>query len=83
MVPDKLRRYMYGLMKQASVTKVTRYEAMRHAAGSRMARAGAPGHLIAAWLGHTDTSFTYKTYVHTRAEGLAEARDALSRKRSA
>lgn len=82
-LPDRLRRYMYGLMQQASVTKVTPYEAMRHAAGSRMARAGVPGHLIAAWLGHTDASFTYKTYVHARAEDLAEARDALSRKRSA
>jgi integrase len=74
---------MYSMMKQAGVTQVTPYEAMRHAAGSRMARAGVPGHLIAAWLGHTDASFTYKNYVHARAEDLAEARDALSRARSA
>jgi integrase len=82
-LPDKVRRYMYGLMRQAGVTRVTPYEAMRHAAGSRMARAGVPGHLIAAWLGHTDASFTYRNYVHARAEDLAEARDALSRSRSA
>jgi integrase len=82
-LPDKVRRYMYGMMRQASVTKVTPYEAMRHAAGSRMARAGVPGHLIAAWLGHTDASFTYKNYVHARPENLAEARDALNRPRTA
>lgn len=82
-LPDKVRRYMYALLRPADVTRVTPYEAMRHAAGSRTARAGVPGHLIAAWLGHTDASFTYRNYVHARAEDLAEARDALSRSRSA
>jgi len=81
--PDKLRRYMYSMMRHAGVTQVTPYEAMRHAAGSRMARNGVAGHLIAAWLGHIDASFTYRNYVHARAEDLAEARDALSRTRSA
>jgi hypothetical protein len=32
---DKLRRYMYSLMRQASVTKVTPYEAIRHASWRR------------------------------------------------
>ena len=45
-LPDKVRRYMDGLMKQVGVTCVTPYEAMQHAAGSRMARAGVFGHLI-------------------------------------
>jgi integrase len=80
---DQLRRYMHKLMKLAKVRKVTPYETMRHAAGSRMARKGVPAHLIAGWLGHTDSSFTFKTYVHARPEDLAEARDALSRTKSA
>jgi hypothetical protein len=42
-----------------------------------------PAHLIAGWLGHTDSSFTFKTYVHARPEDLAEARDALNRAESA
>lgn len=42
-----------------------------------------PAHLIAGWLGHTDASFTFKTYVHARPEDLVEARDALSRVKSA
>lgn len=82
-LPDKLRRYMYSMMKQAEVRKVTPYEAMRHAAGSRMARAKVPGHVIAAWMGHTNASFTYDNYVHARPEDLAEARDALNRAKSA
>jgi len=77
--PPKLRRYMHRLMKSAKVRRVTPYEAMRHAAGSRLARAGVPGHQIAAWLGHTDPSFTYATYIHARPEDLATARDALTR----
>lgn len=80
---DQLRRYMYSIMKQAKVREVTPYEAMRHAAGSRMARKGVPAHLIAAWLGHTDPSFTFKTYVHARPEDLVEARDTLNRAKSA
>lgn len=76
---DQLRRYIHSIMKQAKVRKVTPYEAMRHAAGSRMARKGVPAHLIAGWLGHTDASFTFKTYVHARPEDLVEARDALNR----
>lgn len=78
-LPDKLRRYMYTLMKQAKVTKVTPYEAMRHAGGSRLARAGVAPQTIAMWMGHSDPSFTFKNYVHARPEDLGEARDALSR----
>lgn len=78
---QRLRRYMYRLMDQAGVRKVTPYEAMRHAAGSRMARAGVQGHVIAAWMGHTKASFTYDNYVHARPEDLAAGRDALARVR--
>lgn len=82
-LPDKLRRYMRSMMKQAGVRQVTPYEAMRHAAGSRMARAKVPGHVIAAWMGHANASFTYDNYVHARPEDLVEARDALNRAKSA
>lgn len=77
-LPDKLRRHMYGLMKQAAVTKVTPYEAMRHAAASRMARAGVAPQVIAAWMGHTNAAFTFENYAHARPEDLAAARDALA-----
>jgi integrase len=64
----------------ADVRKIKPYEATRHAAGSRLAHAGVSPDIIAAWLGHTDASFTMKTYVHARPEDLAAARDALARK---
>jgi integrase len=63
-------------MKQAAVKRVTPYEAMRHAAGSRMARAGVAPQIIAAWMGHTNPSFTFDNYGHARPEDLAAARDA-------
>jgi integrase len=78
--PARLRRVYYRLMRQAGVRKVKPYTATRHAAGSYLAHAGVSPDIIAAWLGHTDASFTMKTYVHARPEDLATARDALARK---
>ena len=79
-MPDKLRRYLRSIMRRAEVSKITPYEAMRHAAASRMARHGVPAQDIAAWIGHTDPSFTYRVCVHSRPDDLGEARDALDRK---
>ncbi len=75
---DRLRRYMYSLMKQAGVTKITPYEAMRHGAASRMARARVPEHIAAAWMGHKSYKTTAQYYVHARREDLAEARDVFA-----
>jgi integrase len=76
--PARLRRVWYRLMREAGVPKVTPYTASRHAAGSYLSRAGASPAVIAAWLGHTDAGFTFSTYVHSRPEDLAAARDALA-----
>ena len=76
--PARLRRVWYRLMRQAGVRKVTPYTASRHAAGSYLAHADVSPDVIAAWLGHTDASFTMRTYVHARPEDLASARDALA-----
>ena len=43
---------------------------------SYLAHAGVSADIIAAWPGHADASFTMRTYVHARPEGLAAARDA-------
>ncbi len=80
--PDKLRRVWYRLMRQAGVPKITPYTASRHAAGTYLDRVGVSPGVIAAWLGHTDASFTMKTYVHPRPEDLAAARDALAARRA-
>jgi integrase len=76
--PARLRRVWYRLMREAGVPKVKPYTASRHAAGSYLAHAGVSPDIIAAWLGHTDASFTMRTYVHARPEDLATARDALA-----
>jgi len=60
-------------MREAGVSKVRPYTATRHAAGSYLAHAGVSPDIIAAWLGHTDASFTMQTYVHAGPEGLAAA----------
>jgi integrase len=76
--PAKLRRVWYRLMREAGVRKVKAYTASRHAAGCYLSRSGVSPEIIAGWLGHTDASFTMRTYVHARPEDLASARDALS-----
>lgn len=63
--------------------KIKPYTASRHAAGSYLAHAGVSADIIAAWLGHTDASFTMKTDVHARPEDLAAARDALAARKIA
>jgi integrase len=35
--------------------------------------------MVAAWLGHTDVSFTLRTYVHAQPEALVEAAQSLTR----
>jgi integrase len=79
--PARLRRVWYRLMREAGVPKVTPYTASRHAAASYLGRMKVSPAVIAAWLGHTDASFTMKTYVHARPEDLAAARDALAVRR--
>ena len=46
-----------------------------------------PVAIISAWLGHVDTAFTMRTYVHNQPEKLALAAESISswtrRKKSA
>jgi integrase len=59
--PAKLRRAWYRRMRQAGVRKIRPYDASRHTAGSYLSRQGVSPAIIAAWLGHSDASFTMKT----------------------
>lgn len=77
--PARPRRVWHRPMRQTGEPKVTPYTATRHAAASYLANvARVSPAVIAAWLGHTDASFTMRTYVHSRPEDLASARDALA-----
>ncbi|SEO88148.1 tyrosine-type recombinase/integrase [Actinacidiphila rubida] len=66
---DKLRREAYKLMAAAGVRKVRLYDA-RHACLSWMANNGVPDTVVSAWAGHSDLSFTKRTYVHPDPESL-------------
>lgn len=75
---DWLRRAAYRLMAQTGVRKVRLYDA-RHACLTYLATSGVPDVVVSAWAGHSDLSFTKRTYIHPNAEHLREASDALAR----
>lgn len=74
---DKLRREAYKLMELAGVRKVRLYDA-RHACLSWMANNGVPDTVVSAWAGHSDLSFTKRTYVHPDPESLRAGSEKLS-----
>ena len=74
---DKLRRQAYKLMELAGVRKVRLYDA-RHAVLSWMANNGVPDTVVSAWAGHSDLSFTKRTYVHPEAKSLMAGSEKLA-----
>jgi integrase len=73
---DKLRREAYRLMVRAGVRKVRLYDA-RHACLSWMANNGVPDTVVSAWAGHSDLSFTKRTYVHPDPQSLKAGSEKL------
>ncbi|WP_340556379.1 hypothetical protein [Streptomyces sp. GSL17-111] len=61
---DKLRREAYKLMEATGVRKVRLYDAW-HACLSWMANNSVLDTVVPAWAGHSDLSFTQRTYVHS------------------
>ncbi|MEY9839670.1 tyrosine-type recombinase/integrase [Streptacidiphilus sp. EB103A] len=74
---DKLRRETHKLMELAGVRKVRLYDA-RHACLSWMANNGVPDTVVSAWAGHSDLSFTKRTYVHPEAKSLKAGAEKLN-----
>ncbi|MFD8967718.1 tyrosine-type recombinase/integrase [Streptomyces sp. NPDC059568] len=73
---DKLRREAYKLMASAGVRKTRLYDA-RHACLSWMANNGVPDTVVSAWAGHSDLSFTKRTYVHPDPQSLKAGSEKL------
>jgi len=73
---DKLRREAYKLMDATGVRRVRLYDA-RHAVLSWMANNGVPDVVVSAWAGHTDLSFTKRTYVHPDPQSLRAGSEKL------
>jgi integrase len=84
-VPDELGRPLHPetvsalwdrLAESAGVRRIKLHEA-RHTCGTLMHLEGVATAVIAAWLGHTDASFTLRTYVHSQDDALRAAATAL------
>ena len=73
----QLREHAYRLMAQLEMRQVRLYDA-RHSCLSYLANNGVPDHILAAWAGHTDASFTKKRYVHVEVEDMRGAAEAWS-----
>lgn len=74
---DWLRRRAYERMRSADVRKVRLYDA-RHACLSWMANNGVPDTVVSAWAGHSDLSFTKRTYVHPDQQSLKAGSEKLA-----
>lgn len=70
-----LREHAYRLMGELGVRRVRLYDA-RHSCLTYLANAGVPDHILAAWAGHTNASFTKRKYVHVDAEDMRAAATA-------
>jgi len=74
--PDTLYKYWSRTLKAAGLPHVRLHDA-RHSCATLMHQRGVPLAVIAAWLGHSDASFTLRTYAHSSPSMLAEAAATL------
>jgi integrase len=65
-------QHAYRLMADLGLRKVRLYDA-RHSCLTYLANKGVPDHILAAWAGHTNASFTKRKYVHPDVEDLRAA----------
>ncbi|GHF57665.1 site-specific integrase [Streptomyces griseosporeus] len=70
-----LREHAYRLMRELEMRQVRLYDA-RHSCLTYLANAGVPDHILAAWAGHTNASFTKRKYVRPDVEDLRAAATA-------
>ncbi|MEU9264592.1 site-specific integrase [Streptomyces sp. NPDC048251] len=70
-----LREHAYRLMAELEMRRVRLYDA-RHSCLSYLANNGVPDHILAAWAGHTNASFTKRKYVHVDVEDMRAAATA-------
>ncbi|MFE5140286.1 tyrosine recombinase XerC [Streptomyces fagopyri] len=70
-----LREHAYRLMHDLEMRQVRLYDA-RHSCLSYLANNGVLDHILAAWAGHTNASFTKRKYVHVDVEDMRGAATA-------
>ncbi|WP_235581697.1 tyrosine-type recombinase/integrase [Rhodococcus sp. Leaf278] len=75
--PDLVSAAWGRMTVKAGVRKI-RFHDARHTCATLMHLEGVPIAVISAWLGHTDASFTMKTYTHSQNPALLLAATHLS-----
>jgi integrase len=76
--PQVLSRYWRAAARAAGVREI-KLHAARHTCATLMHLQGVPVAVIAAWIGHTDSSLTMKLYAHSQADALKAAGATLDR----
>ncbi|MEV0250110.1 site-specific integrase [Nocardia sp. NPDC050712] len=74
--PDTLTDYWEKITKTAEVRRIRLHDA-RHTCGTLMHLQGVPIAVISEWLGHADSAFTMRTYVHSQNDALVSAAGTL------
>jgi integrase len=74
--PDTLTDYWEKLTKLAEVRRIRLHDA-RHTCGTLMHLQGVPIAVISEWLGHADSAFTMRTYVHSQDTAMVSAAGTL------
>ncbi|WP_328711660.1 site-specific integrase [Nocardia salmonicida] len=74
--PDTLTGYWDKITKTAGVRRIRLHDA-RHTCGTLMHLQGVPIAVISEWLGHADSAFTMRTYVHSQNDALVSAAGTL------
>ena len=76
--PDTVSDYWAAACAKAGVKRIRLRDA-RHTCGTLMhLEHNVPVAIISAWLGHADTAFTMRTYVHNQPDKLALAAESIS-----
>jgi integrase len=76
--PETVSDYWDQLTVAAGVRRIRLHNA-RHTCGTLMHLQGVPAAVIAAWLGHANSAFTMRTYVHSQNPALKAAAEILNR----
>lgn len=70
--PDTLTDYWIDMCRSAGVPRIRLHDA-RHTCGTLMHLQKVPTAVISEWLGHTDSAFTMRRYVHSQDDALRAA----------
>lgn len=70
--PDTISDYWRAMCRRAKVPGIRLHDA-RHTCGTLMHLQGVPIAVISAWLGHADSAFTMRTYMHSQDDALKAA----------